>query len=75
MHGGVTDKDIERHVNKALDISSSHDKTILFFDEANTSESISLVKEILLDNTIHGKPLHFHDKCIEVIAACNPYKR
>ena len=48
-------------------------KTILFFDEANTSDAISLIKEIVVDKSLHGKPLNFEG--VEVIAACNPYRR
>jgi len=31
--------------------------TILFFDEANTTEAIGLVKEILCDGRMRGRPL------------------
>jgi len=46
----------------------------LFFDEANTTEAIGLVKEILCDGRMRGRPL---DKTsgLKIIAACNPYRR
>ncbi|KAF6032077.1 hypothetical protein EB796_009577 [Bugula neritina] len=48
--------------------------TILFLDEANTTEAIGLVKEILCDGRMRGRPL---DKTsgLKIIAACNPYRR
>ncbi|XP_067936897.1 E3 ubiquitin-protein ligase rnf213-alpha-like [Watersipora subatra] len=48
--------------------------TILFLDEANTTEAIGLVKEILCDGRMRGEPLD--TTCgLKIIAACNPYRR
>ncbi|XP_067937583.1 E3 ubiquitin-protein ligase rnf213-alpha-like [Watersipora subatra] len=48
--------------------------TILFLDEANTTEAIGLVKEILCDGRMRGEPLD--SECgLKIIAACNPYRR
>ena len=44
----------------------------MFFDEANTTEAIGLIKEIMCDNRIRGEPIK---ETIKFIAACNPYKR
>ena len=46
--------------------------TVVFFDEANTTDAIGLIKEILCDRRLHGKP--FSDD-LKFIAACNPYRR
>jgi len=46
--------------------------TILFFDEANTTEAIGLIKEVMCDRRIRGKRL---PDDIKFIAACNPYKK
>ena len=46
--------------------------TILFFDEANTTEAIGLIKEVMCDHRIHGR--HLPDD-IKFIAACNPYRK
>ena len=46
--------------------------TVLFFDEANTTEHINLIKEIMCDRTMFGKEIH---KDLRIVAACNPYKR
>ena len=44
----------------------------MFFDEANTSEAIGLIKEIMCDNRIRGEPI---TEMIKFIAACNPYRK
>ena len=46
--------------------------TVLFFDEANTSEHINLIKEIMCDGTVLGRKI---DKDLKVVAACNPYRK
>lgn len=45
---------------------------VLFFDEANTSENVNLIKEIMCDGTVLGKKI---DKDLRVVAACNPYRK
>lgn len=70
----MTKKHIEKHLENALEISrGSKDQTVLFFDEANTSDAIGLIKEVIMDESINGEKL---EKCgLVVIAACNPYRR
>ena len=46
--------------------------TVLFFDEANTTQSINIIKEIMCDRTVNGRQI---DCDLRIIAACNPYKR
>ena len=46
--------------------------TILFFDEANTTENIGLIKEIMCDRRLKGKPI---SDSVKFIAACNPYRK
>ena len=46
--------------------------TVLFFDEANTTEAIGLIKEIMCDRRFHGKRI---PENIKFIAACNPYRQ
>ena len=46
--------------------------TIVFFDEANTTDAIGLIKEIMCDRRIHGRPVSAD---LKFIAACNPYRR
>ena len=50
-------------------------KTVLFFDEANTSDAIGLIKEIIIDQSLNGDPLELAQNNLVVIAACNPYRR
>ena len=44
----------------------------MFFDEANTTEAIGLIKEIMCDNRIRGEHI---EENIKFIAACNPYRK
>ena len=46
--------------------------TVLFFDEANTTDAIELIKEIMCDRRLNGETIQ---EDIKFIAACNPYKR
>ena len=78
VHGGVTKKHIMQHVSNAQKISLQLPdgmKTVLFFDEANTSDAIGLIKEVIIDQTLNGDPLHLDENNLVVIAACNPYRR
>ena len=46
--------------------------TVVFFDEANTTDAIGLIKEIMCDRRLHGRPV---SQDLKFIAACNPYRR
>ena len=84
IHGGVTAQDIKNkleeaetiseHNYKALNSPSNKITCILFFDEANTTEEIGLIKEIMCDKTINGRPINF-DHGLKIIAAVNPYRK
>ena len=47
-------------------------ETILFLDEANTTEAVYAIKEIMCDETVRGKS--FVDSGLRIVAACNPYR-
>ena len=47
---------------------------ILFFDEANTTEEVGLIKEIMCDKTLNGKKIEFKYG-LKIIAAVNPYRK
>ena len=47
---------------------------ILFFDEANTTEAIGLIKEIMCDLTCNGRPVDMQNG-LKLIAAVNPYRK
>ena len=46
--------------------------TMLFFDEANTTENIGLIKEIMCDRRLKGESISDN---VKFIAACNPYRK
>ncbi|VDI62833.1 Hypothetical predicted protein, partial [Mytilus galloprovincialis] len=80
VHGGTTAKDIIMKVEIAEKIATKNAKdnpnmfTVLFFDEANTTEAIGVIKEIMCDKSLGGKPIEFN-KTLKIIAACNPYRK
>ena len=85
VHGGTTEQDIEKAIETAelaADGTAINRKshsgdgrpvfgTVLFFDEANTTEHINLIKEIMCDRTIFGRKIH---QDLRIAAACNPYR-
>ncbi|KAG8579470.1 hypothetical protein GDO81_010907 [Engystomops pustulosus] len=78
VHGGTTAEMIYQKVLEAQAIARSNKTkgcdTVLFFDEANTTEAISSIKEVLCDHTVDGEPLE-EDSGLHIIAACNPYRK
>ena len=76
MHGGVTENEIgtflEAAKDQAEDNQSINLDTVVFFDEANTTDAIGLIKEIMCDRRLHGQPI---PENLKFIAACNPYRR
>ncbi|XP_041751484.2 E3 ubiquitin-protein ligase rnf213-alpha-like [Coregonus clupeaformis] len=79
VHGGTTSDMIYNKVREAEKIAvankEEHDfDSVLFLDEANTTEAISSIKEILCDNTVQGQQLSSQTG-LQIIAACNPYRK
>ncbi|XP_077056473.1 E3 ubiquitin-protein ligase rnf213-beta isoform X2 [Siphateles boraxobius] len=79
VHGGTTSDIIYRKVREAEELAQNNWQnykldTVLFFDEANTTEAIFAIKEVLCDKTVQGYPLK-KNSGLKIIAACNPYKR
>lgn len=81
VHGGTTNADIVKKVREAEKIAKTNMKkcghhmyTVLFFDEANTTESIGLIKEIMCDKTMEGIKLELCQN-LKIVAACNPYRK
>lgn len=76
IHGGITEREITLFINKAEEEArinrESNVDTVVFFDEANTTDAIDLIKEIMCDLRINGRPI---SKDIKFIAACNPYRK
>ena len=79
VHGGTTYEDIELKVKQAEDMArENQDKkidTVLFFDEANTTEALSMIKEVMVDRRIRGRRIGLGLERLQFIAACNPYRR
>ncbi|KAM6439343.1 E3 ubiquitin-protein ligase rnf213-alpha-like isoform 2-T2 [Rhynochetos jubatus] len=78
VHGGTTSKTIYKKVRQAIELAHTNEErhkvdTVLFFDEANTSEAIFAIKEVLCDRSVKGEKILTHR--LKVITACNPYKR
>ncbi|KAM4037716.1 E3 ubiquitin-protein ligase RNF213 isoform 1-T2 [Anomaloglossus baeobatrachus] len=78
VHGGTTAEMISQKILEAQNIAVVNKDdgcdTVLFFDEANTTEAISSIKEALCDRTVDGEPL-LEDSGLHIIAACNPYRK
>ena len=76
VHGGITENDIVQFVGKvqedALENQDHGFSTVVFFDEANTTDAIGLIKEIMCDKRMRGQPI---TEDIKFIAACNPYRK
>ncbi len=76
VHGGTTERDVAGFIETAERESEknmlSGMDTVVFFDEANTTDAIGLIKEIMCDRRINGKPI---SPDLKFIAACNPYRK
>ncbi|XP_066922902.1 E3 ubiquitin-protein ligase rnf213-alpha-like [Clytia hemisphaerica] len=77
VHGGITMDDIRQRVVKALEMAEANNQTntVLFLDEANTTDAIGLIKEVMVDKMLFGKPLAIAQYGLDIIAACNPYRQ
>ncbi|XP_034448201.1 E3 ubiquitin-protein ligase rnf213-alpha isoform X1 [Hippoglossus hippoglossus] len=79
VHGGTSSEMIYNKVREAEDVALINKQdygfdSVLFFDEANTTEAISSIKEVLCDRTVKGERLTRHSG-LQIIAACNPYRK
>ncbi|XP_062875116.1 E3 ubiquitin-protein ligase rnf213-alpha [Trichomycterus rosablanca] len=79
VHGGTTSEMIYTKVKEAENIAYINKNdysfdSVLFFDEANTTEAVSSIKEVLCDKTVEGESIT-PNTGLKVIAACNPYRK
>ncbi|XP_077411767.1 E3 ubiquitin-protein ligase rnf213-alpha-like isoform X2 [Vanacampus margaritifer] len=79
VHGGTSSGMIYAKVREAEDIAFTNKQahgfdSVLFLDEANTTEDISSIKEVLCDKTVNGVSLAAGTG-LQIIAACNPYRK
>ena len=77
IHGGITESDVQEFVLYVDKIAKRNAQegvhmTIAFFDEANTTDALGLIKEVMCDHRINGQPI---SEYIKFIAACNPYRK
>lgn len=76
VHGGTTENDVKEFVSvvekEAKRNMEQGIDTIAFFDEANTTDAIGLIKEVMCDCRMNGRPIFEH---LKFIAACNPYRK
>ena len=76
VHGGTTEDDIVKFLMEAekcvKNNRSKNMDTVVFFDEANTTDAIGLIKEIMCDRRVRGQSV---SQDLKFIAACNPYIR
>ncbi|RXN38155.1 E3 ubiquitin-protein ligase RNF213-alpha-like protein [Labeo rohita] len=79
VHGGTSPGLVYTKVRESEDMALRNKQkyglnSVLFFDEANTTEAISSIKEVLCDNTAMGQNLT-DGTGLQIIAACNPYRK
>ena len=81
IHGGTTILDIVKSVEAAEKLAAENRNkfggeffTVLFFDEANTTDAIYGIKEVLCDFSVNGRNLDMTSG-LKVIVACNPYRK
>ncbi|KAG9270277.1 E3 ubiquitin-protein ligase rnf213-alpha-like [Astyanax mexicanus] len=77
VHGGTTSEIIYKKVRDAIEIAKKNEKcdldTVLFFDEANTTEAVNAIKEVICDKSVNGEQIDAPR--LKIIAACNPYRK
>ncbi|XP_068694638.1 E3 ubiquitin-protein ligase rnf213-alpha-like [Montipora foliosa] len=77
VHGGTTYEDIAKRVEKAEEMATLNEglnmDTVLFFDEANTTDALGMIKEVMVDRRVNGRKINA--KRLQFIAACNPYRK
>ena len=77
-HGGVTEAEIFERVRGAVRLAQRNRKrgvpqTVLFFDEANTTEAIGAIKTVMCDGLCDGERIPA-DCGLCFVAAVNPYR-
>ncbi|XP_030632557.1 E3 ubiquitin-protein ligase rnf213-alpha-like [Chanos chanos] len=77
VHGGTISEEIYKKVQQAIQISQENEAlgmdTVLFFDEANSTEAVYAIKEVICDKTVNGCKIDAPR--LKFVAACNPYRK
>ena len=80
VHGGLSKKTINQKVEEALKVANENyhhynvKMTVMFFDEANTTSWIHLIKDIVVDRINNGKALP-EDSTLQFAICVNPYRK
>jgi len=77
-HGGITEENIFDIVRKAITQAEANLRqgvkhTVLFFDEANTTNAIGAIKAVMCDHLVNGVPIP-NNIGLHFVAAVNPYR-
>ena len=54
------------------EFNSENLHVVVFFDEANTTDALEVIKEVMCDRRLNGEPI---SENIKFAAACNPYRK
>ena len=55
-----------------MNVSEKKSTPFCFFDEANTTDALGMIKEIIVDRSCNGRPLSDN---LKFVVACNPYRK
>ncbi len=70
VHGGTSEDSIKTFMEET--VKEPAQPTLVFFDEINATPAIGLLKELVCNRTLRGKPIA---DTILIAAACNPYRK
>ena len=81
IHGGLKMEELIEAIKKAEACAKRNSEafgsnffTVLFFDEANTTELINVIKEVICDYQCNGEKID--RSCgLRFVVACNPYRK
>ena len=81
VHGGLKMDDLLAGIKKAETCAKINNDafgpnffTVLFFDEANTTELINSIKEVICDSRFNGEKID-RECGLRFVVACNPYRK
>ena len=80
VHGGLTKDTITKKVEEAVGIAETNKRnhdvkmTVMFFDEANTTSWIHLIKDIVVDRFVNGRRIP-DDSSLQFVICVNPYRK
>lgn len=76
IHAGVDEEKLVEYYHDILkashEVKDTKQKVWVFFDEFNTTDELSYIKEMIIDRKFQGQPIPDN---VVLIGACNPYRR